>query len=102
MICRRHRDEKTEGPGATGKVASGGPERRWNNCFYPPFFLSKQIANLRFFTLFYTGMGLLGAQIVNASFLFVSYYQKAGAKCSVFWEGIPDGSTNRRSRKGIK
>jgi hypothetical protein len=37
MTWRRHLNEKTEGPEAPGKVASGGPERRWNNCFYPLF-----------------------------------------------------------------
>ncbi|MDR0748350.1 MAG: hypothetical protein LBF62_02110 [Tannerellaceae bacterium] len=44
MTWRRHRNKKPEGPEAPGKVASEGPEQRWNNCFHPLFLLSKQIA----------------------------------------------------------
>ncbi|MDR0750729.1 MAG: hypothetical protein LBF62_14320 [Tannerellaceae bacterium] len=45
MTWWRHPNEKTEGPETPGKVASGGPERRWNDCFYLLFLVSKQIVN---------------------------------------------------------
>jgi hypothetical protein len=38
---RRHRDEKSEGPKATGKVALKGPKLRWNDYFYTPFLVGK-------------------------------------------------------------
>jgi hypothetical protein len=49
------------------------------------------------FALFYTGGEVVGEHIVKASFLFISLYQTASAKYSVFLEAVPDGDTNKRN-----
>jgi hypothetical protein len=54
------------------------------------------------FSLFYTGGGVVGEHIVKASFLFISLYQTASAKCSVFLETATGWGANKRNREGIK
>jgi hypothetical protein len=70
--------------------------------FLPAVFIEQTDSKRLLFSLFYTCTGLIGAHIVGASFLFVLFYQKASAKCRVFLEVIPDWSTNKRDREGVK
>jgi hypothetical protein len=46
--------------------------------------------------------GVVGEHIVTTSFLFISFYQTASTKCSLFLEATPDWDTNKRNREGIK
>jgi NADH:ubiquinone oxidoreductase subunit 4 (subunit M) len=70
--------------------------------FLVAVFIEQTDSKRLLFALFYICTGLIGAHIVNDSFLFVLFYQKASTKCSVFLEVIPDWSTNKRNREGVK
>jgi hypothetical protein len=70
--------------------------------FLPAVFIEQTDSKWLLFALFHFSIGLIGAHIVNISFLFVLFYQKTSTKCSVFSGVIPDGSTNKRNRQGIK